>query len=193
MRLFIASSLRGDYAVNQRRAEAYCAWAAAQGHAVFAPHLLYTRFLDDTVAQQRHQGQQAGIAFLRVCEEVWVFVVAARVSDGVRAEVAAAAAAGIPVRWFAAKWNKKGDFVEVTPLPHAPSDALPSAPMLQLVDHFAAEAEIGLADIEARLRAGAAYEDCLADLDVLLGTEMPPRDRDAEAAWEGATRDGEEP
>ncbi len=43
------------------------------GYAPFAPHLLYTSFLDDDDLQQRALGIQLGLQFMEACDEVWIY------------------------------------------------------------------------------------------------------------------------
>lgn len=98
MRVFVASPWRaGDaagQAANLRRALAGCRAAVFAGHAPFAPHLLYPRFLDDGDAAERAAGMRAGLAFLAACDEVWAY---GPVTDGMAAELAEARRLGIPV------------------------------------------------------------------------------------------------
>lgn len=67
-----------------------------RGEAPFAPHLLYQRVLDDEEPGQRDLGMAAGAAWLEVAEKVVAYIDHG-VSDGMRREIAAATAAGIPV------------------------------------------------------------------------------------------------
>ena len=46
-RIFICSRYAGDVPRNTATAERLCRKAVERGCAPFAPHLLYTRFLDD--------------------------------------------------------------------------------------------------------------------------------------------------
>jgi len=98
VRVFVASPWRAPDAAgqanNRRRALAVCREAVFAGHAPFAPHLLYPRFLDDGEAAERAAGMRAGLAFLAACEVVWVY---GPVTDGMAAELAEARRLGIPV------------------------------------------------------------------------------------------------
>lgn len=99
-RIFVVSRLRADtregLAQNIARAERLCHIVADLGHAPFAPHLLYTRFLDDTVPAEREMGIACGKAWLAVCDEVWVDA-ARGISEGMAGEIEDAKALGKPV------------------------------------------------------------------------------------------------
>lgn len=95
-RVFICSRYAGDVARNTATAERICRQAVARGCAPFAPHLLYTRFLDDEKASERDAGIACGLAFMEICDEVWVFT-GEGISDGMRVEVDYARRIGKPV------------------------------------------------------------------------------------------------
>lgn len=99
MRIFVISRLKGrdpiERLVNIERARRICRSITKLGHAPFAAHLLYPQFLDDTVTTERRLGIKLGHEFLRVCDQAWVY------DDpigGVKDDIDAADAAGIPVR-----------------------------------------------------------------------------------------------
>lgn len=72
MRLVVIESpYAGDVAANVAFCEAVCRYAALQGYAPMASHLLYTRFLDDTVPEERRVGIDAGLAWAAHAEAVW--------------------------------------------------------------------------------------------------------------------------
>ena len=96
-RVYICSRYAGDVARNTATAERICRQSAvARGCAPFAPHLLYTRFLDDEKASEREAGIACGLAFMEVCDEVWVFT-GEGISDGMRLEVDYARYLGKPI------------------------------------------------------------------------------------------------
>lgn len=95
-RVFICSRYAGHIAENTAVAERLCRKAVEQGCAPFAPHLLYTRFLDDEKHSEREAGIACGMRFMEACDEVWVFV-GAGVSDGMRREIDHARCLGKPV------------------------------------------------------------------------------------------------
>jgi len=95
-RVFICSRYAGDTEHNVRVALALCRMAIEAGCAPFAPHLLYTRFLDESDPTQRELGISMGLWFMDVCDEVWVYA-AEGISDGMHREVEHARALGKPV------------------------------------------------------------------------------------------------
>ena len=95
-RVFICSRYIGDTEHNVQVASALCRIAIEAGCAPFAPHLLYTRFLDENDPAQRDLGISLGLRFMDACEEVWVYT-AEGISDGMRRELEHAKALGKPV------------------------------------------------------------------------------------------------
>ena len=95
-RVFICSRYIGDIEHNIEVALALCRVAVKAGHAPFAPHLLYTRFLDEDDPAQRELGISLGLRFVEACDEVWVYA-AEGVSDGMRRETEHARQLGKPV------------------------------------------------------------------------------------------------
>lgn len=86
---------REELQENLRNAEAYCL-AAAHSHAIpIAPHLLFTRFLDEMTPSDRNLGREMGMELLKRCDEVWVF--GERVTEGMWDEIAAAKRMGKPI------------------------------------------------------------------------------------------------
>ena len=97
-RVFVCSAYRGDVAANVETARAACREVLRAGNAPFAPHLLYPDLLDDDVAEERALGIAAGRAWLAASHEI---LVVGAITDGMREEIAAAQALGIPVRYAA--------------------------------------------------------------------------------------------
>lgn len=99
-RVQIISPFRGQTPAEQRRNVAYAQAAMldclGRDEAPFAPHLLYPAVLDESEPEQRAQGIVAGVAWLVVAECVAVYEDLG-VSEGMRAELRAAAAAGVHV------------------------------------------------------------------------------------------------
>ena len=95
-RVFICSRYAGDIEHNVRVAQALCRMAVDAGLAPFAPHLLYTQFLDDSNNAQRDLGISIGLRFMETCDVVWVYV-GEVVSDGIRRELEHAQSLGKPV------------------------------------------------------------------------------------------------
>lgn len=83
MRLvYICSPLRGDIERNIRKANGYCRFAASKSVVPIAPHVMFTGFLDDTIAEERQTGLAIGLELLKRCDEVWVF--GKRISEGMQ-------------------------------------------------------------------------------------------------------------
>lgn len=100
-RIFIVSPLRGDYARNLALAKFLCKIAVQDGFAPFAPHIFYTQFLDDGAAPERMQGIDAGLAWLRVAQEVWAYADNFEAcSAGMKAEIRLAELIGVPVLYM---------------------------------------------------------------------------------------------
>ncbi len=95
-RVFICSRYIGDIEHNIEVALALCRVAVEAGHAPFAPHLLYTRFLEEDDPAQRELGISLGLRFMEACDEVWVYA-AEGVSDGMRREMEHARHLGKPI------------------------------------------------------------------------------------------------
>jgi hypothetical protein len=85
-RVYICSRYAGDIERNLKVALALCRMAVEAGLAPFAPHLVYTQFLDDGDTAQREIGISLALRFLEVCDIVWVYV-GEGVSDGMRREI----------------------------------------------------------------------------------------------------------
>lgn len=89
--VFVCSPYRGDVEANERQAEGYCRFVYAQQCIPFAPHLLFTRFLDDGQAEHRKAGIVMGMEILKLCDELWAF---GEPTEGMRFELDAAARMG---------------------------------------------------------------------------------------------------
>ena len=85
-RVFICSRYAGEIEKNIETAKRLCRKALEQGLAPFAPHLHYTQFMNDEKPEEREAGISCGLAFLKVCDLVWVFV-GDGISNGMRREI----------------------------------------------------------------------------------------------------------
>lgn len=93
--------LRAVMENNQAMAEMYCWWVSEQGQNPYAPHLLCTRFLDDTIPEERERGISLGLHMLERCDEIWVFLRRGEEpSRGMKREIAKALRLNIPVRYI---------------------------------------------------------------------------------------------
>ncbi len=95
--IFICSPYRGEVETNIENARRYCRLAFTRGGIPFAPHLLYTQFLDDSQAIERDAGIAMGVTMMDRCDEVWVF---GKPTIGMKLEICAAEKMGKPVRYF---------------------------------------------------------------------------------------------
>jgi len=94
-KVFVCSPLRGDIEGNTKRAEQYCKFVSDLGHAPYAPHLFFTRFLDENIEEERNSGILGGIQYLAVCDELWYF--GDVITNGMNKEIEFANNKGIPV------------------------------------------------------------------------------------------------
>ena len=93
--IFVCSPYRGDMATNTQNARRYCRLVVEQGGIPFAPHLLFTQFLNEDKVAERRRGLWMGMEMLRLCDELWAF---GEPSEGMRMEIEQAGRLGIPVR-----------------------------------------------------------------------------------------------
>jgi hypothetical protein len=94
--VYICSPYAGEIESNTRFAKASCRYAAEQGCAPVAVHLLYPQILDDTIPAQREAGIRMGLRVLASCDELWIC--GSRISHGMNSEIAVAGLCGIPIR-----------------------------------------------------------------------------------------------
>lgn len=91
-----ASPYAGDIEKNTEFAKRACRHVMNEGHAFFAPHLLYTQILNDANPRERQAGLAMGLAVLPHCDELWCY--GERISHGMLLEIQEADRLGIPVR-----------------------------------------------------------------------------------------------
>lgn len=94
--IYVASPYAGDIEQNTAFARKACRHVMNEGHAFFAPHLLYPQLLDDSKPQERQLGLDMGLAMLPRCDELWCY--GDRISHGMHLEIEEAVRIGIPVR-----------------------------------------------------------------------------------------------
>ena len=98
--IYVCSPYRGETKKQRRKnirnARFYCRLVAKQGGIPFAPHLLFTQFLNEDNIRHRRLGLEMGIETLKHCNELWVF---GQPTSGMEGEIASAMKLGIPVRW----------------------------------------------------------------------------------------------
>ncbi len=107
--IFVCSPLRAtatfSYDYNIKKAEDLCRTVAICGDVPFAPHVFFTRFLNDEYAIDREIGIQGGIMILRHCDELWVYKRNDYVSTGMQCEIDLAHDLGIKVVINPSIWN----------------------------------------------------------------------------------------
>lgn len=94
--VYICSSYAGDVGRNVEFAKAACRFAMEQNCTPVAVHLLYPQLLDDADPAQRQAGIRMGLRVLESADELWLC--GSRISEGMRAELAAGKQLGIPVK-----------------------------------------------------------------------------------------------
>ena len=94
--IYVASPYAGNIELNTAFAREACQFVKNEGHAFFAPHLLYPQLLDDSKPQERQAGLDMGLAMLPRCDELWCY--GDRISFGMHLEIEEAVRLGIPVR-----------------------------------------------------------------------------------------------
>ncbi len=95
--IFICSPYRGDVEANKENARRYSRFAFEQGGIPFAPHLLFTQFLNDDNPAERDAGLCLGLELLSRCDALWAF---GNPTMGMAMEIQEAKRLGIPVRRF---------------------------------------------------------------------------------------------
>ena len=93
--IYVCSPYRGNTETNTQNARRYCRLVMEQGGIPFAPHLLFTQFLNEDKVAERRRGLWMGMEMLRLCAELWAF---GEPSEGMRMEIEQAGRLGIPVR-----------------------------------------------------------------------------------------------
>lgn len=71
--IYVCSKYRGDVEKNTERAIDYCKCVYKHGHIPVAPHIYFTRFLDDSKPEERKDGMELGLQLLKHCDELWIF------------------------------------------------------------------------------------------------------------------------
>jgi len=93
--VYIASPLRGDNNQNIKNAVEYCKNACNMGVLALAPHIIFNKWCNDTIPEQREQGLKLGLELLSKSDELWIM--GKTISQGMRGEITFAREHGIPV------------------------------------------------------------------------------------------------
>lgn len=98
--IYVASPYAGEMEKNTEFAKKACRYVMDQGHAFFAPHLLYPVILEENTPEQRQLGLDMGLSMLAKCDNLWVC--GDRISPGMQAEIDLAKQLGIPTCYVSA-------------------------------------------------------------------------------------------
>ena len=96
--IYVASPYAGDIKDNIQFAKRACRFVVDEGHAFFAPHLLYPQILDEQVPADRQLGLDMGKSVLENCDELWVF--GDVISAGMQGEINEAHQLDMPIRYL---------------------------------------------------------------------------------------------
>ena len=98
-KIYVCSALRGDIQENIRKACCYCAYIVGRFQYIpIAPHIYFTRFLNDDIIGEREFGISAGLLLLSECDELWYF--GDRMTSGMTSEICYAIEHGILVKYI---------------------------------------------------------------------------------------------
>jgi hypothetical protein len=163
--VFVCSAYGGSEA-NLVLARDYCRFVFDTGCAPFAPHLIYPQMLDDSFEQEREFGIKAGLEFLQVCDEMWVFVKDGIISKGMQKEINHANEQGVSIKWFSVS---AGKITQVA------------------IDGVTNKTSKALADVAESLKNGKTYEQVMQWLDFLTPDSVEP-DESLNEQWESNYR-----
>ncbi|HHW91071.1 MAG TPA: DUF3310 domain-containing protein [Firmicutes bacterium] len=104
--IYVCSPFRGEVEQNIKRAIGYCRYIYSQGGIPLAPHIIFTTFLDDEIAEERKTGMEMGLELLSKCDELWAF--GDRLSEGMEKEIAEAERLGLRVKRFNLRCQPRG-------------------------------------------------------------------------------------
>ena len=96
--VYICSPYSGDIETNVEAAKRYSRLAVDKGCIPLTPHLLFPRFLDDDIPEERELGLFFGNILMSKCSEVWVF--GERISAGMESEIKRARWKNYRLRYF---------------------------------------------------------------------------------------------
>jgi hypothetical protein len=171
--VFVCSAYGGSEA-NLILARDYCKFVTDSGLAPFAPHLIYTQFLDDSFKQERELGINAGLAFLERCGEMWVFVKGGVISGGMQKEIDFASENGIKIMYFTINDTKIHNFYPINGK-IMPREEMPT--------QLNSKTDRAMADVAESLNNGQTYEEVMQWLDFLTPDSVEP-DETMDKQWE---------
>ncbi len=86
-KIFVCSPYKGDTALNMLVAIKACRLIFEAGFVPFAPHLLYTQFVNESIESERNKGIACGLEFIPFCNAM---VVIGEPTEGMNKEIIAA-------------------------------------------------------------------------------------------------------
>lgn len=97
--IYVCSPYSGDIEKNIEFAKKCCRYVCTIKNEIpIAPHIYFTQFLDDEIANERILGMDLGLELLPRCSAVWVF--GGTVTKGMAVEIEKANLIGIPVKFI---------------------------------------------------------------------------------------------
>ena len=78
-------AVRGDIEGNRKKAEGYCREVVDRGYIPIAPHVYFTRFLNEEVEEERAKGMELGLELMKFCDELWIF--GGVITEGMQREI----------------------------------------------------------------------------------------------------------
>ena len=93
--VYVCSPLKGELQENITKAIQYCRQTKELGYIPYAPHVLFTTFMDDNDPKERIIAMHMGLEMLKKCDELWVF--GSQITEGMAREILRAKELGIPV------------------------------------------------------------------------------------------------
>lgn len=93
--VYICSPLKGNLAQNIKNACKWCHRVLKKGDIPIAPHLYFTRFLNDSNKKERILGKKFGLKMLNFCEIMEVY--GNRITKGMKKEIKQAKKLNIPI------------------------------------------------------------------------------------------------
>ena len=95
--IYVCSKYSGDVETNVANTIEYCKCVCKHGYVPVAPHIYFTRFLDNSKPEERKDGMELGLQWLKHCNELWIFD--DEPSIGMQQEIEFARANNIPTAY----------------------------------------------------------------------------------------------
>ena len=96
--VYICSPYRGDVEGNTKKTREFCEFALNKGQIPLAPHLMFPQFMTEERSEERELALFMDIVLMGKCDEVWVL--ADRISSGMRSEIETANRRRQKIRYF---------------------------------------------------------------------------------------------